>query len=115
MILRMCSVQLGRKKNLNHWQIMTSKSKDELLARFVQTDPERFISLFVHDVRVPLTSVISAAKLIDALMDEEGEIDRAQIQEVLGMIVSCTDDMRALLDVAIQYERIHQKEPTNNK
>jgi signal transduction histidine kinase len=92
---------------------MTSKSKDELLARYVQTNPERFISLLVHDVRVPLTSVVSAAKLIDALLDEDSEIDRAQIQEVLHMILQCTDDMRALLDVAVQYERIHQKEPSS--
>lgn len=87
---------------------MTAKSKDELLAHYLRTDPQRFIRLFVHDVRVPLTSVVSAAKLIDALLAEDEEIDRKQIQEVLHMILQCTDDMRGLLDVAVQYDRIHQ-------
>ena len=85
---------------------MTAKSKDDLLAHYLRTDPQRFISLLVHDVRVPLTSVISATKLIDALLDEDDEIDKAQVQEVLRMILQCTDDMRTLLDVAVQYERI---------
>lgn len=91
---------------------MTPKSKDDLLAHYLRTDPERFLSLLVHDVRVPLTSVVSAAKLIDALMTEDELIDKAQIQEVLRMILQCTDDMRTLLDVAVQYERIHQTQPT---
>jgi signal transduction histidine kinase len=90
---------------------MSAKSKDDLLAAYLKIEPERFLSLLVHDVRVPLTSVVSAARLIDALLVEDAALDRAQVQEVLRMILDCTDDMRALLDVALQYERIHHPLP----
>lgn len=92
---------------------MTVKSKGDLLNRYLQVDPERFLSLLVHDVRVPLTSIVSAAKLIEALLNEDEQIDKVQIQEILTLILQSTDEMRDLLEVVVQYERIHQKSPSH--
>jgi nitrogen-specific signal transduction histidine kinase len=85
---------------------MPGKSKDELLALYLSTPPERFIGLLVHDVRNPLSSVISAAKLMDVFLNESEPVNPDDLHELIRIIVKATDDMRLLLDIAVEYDRI---------
>jgi nitrogen-specific signal transduction histidine kinase len=85
---------------------MPSKSKDELLAVYLNTAPEKFIGLLVHDVRNPLSSVISAAKLMNVFLDESEPVNPDELRELIGIILKATDDIRLLLDVAVEYDNI---------
>ncbi|MBZ0287927.1 MAG: hypothetical protein K8I30_09960 [Anaerolineae bacterium] len=87
---------------------MTTKSKDELLSRYLETHPDRFMSLLVHDVRVPLSNIVSGAKLIQMLLDEDETIDKAQILELVTIITNSAESVRDLLEVAVQYDRAHR-------
>ena len=85
---------------------MPSKSRDELLALYLNTPPEEFIGLLVHDVRNPLSSVISAAKLMSVFLNESEPANPDDLQELIKIILKATDDMRVLLDVAVEYDNI---------
>lgn len=85
---------------------MPSKSKDELLAVYLNTPPEKFIGLLVHDVRNPLSSVISAAKLMNVFLNESEPVNPDDLHELIRIIAKATDDIRLLLDVAVEYDNI---------
>jgi nitrogen-specific signal transduction histidine kinase len=85
---------------------MPSKSKDDLLALYLNTAPEKFIGLLVHDVRNPLSSVISAAKLMNVFLNESDPANPDDLHELIKIILKATDDMRLLLDVAVEYDNI---------
>lgn len=86
---------------------MPSKSKDELLALYLNTPSEDFIGLLVHDVRNPLSSVISAAKLMSVFLNEPEPVKPDDLHELIRIILKATDDIRLLLDVAVEYDNIH--------
>ncbi len=94
---------------------MPSKSKDELLALYLNTPPEKFIGLLVHDVRNPLSSVISAAKLMSLFLSEPEPVKPDDLHELISIIAKATDDMRLLLDVAVEYDNIQHSGITHDK
>jgi len=85
---------------------MPSKSKDELMALYLNTPQEKFIGLLVHDVRNPLSSVISAAKLMSVFLNETEPTNPDDLHELIKIIIRATDDIRLLLDVALEYDNI---------
>jgi nitrogen-specific signal transduction histidine kinase len=94
---------------------MPSKSKAELLSLYLNTPPEEFIGLLVHDVRNPLSSVISAAKLMNVFLNESEPVNRDDLYGLIKIILRATDDIRLLLDVAVEYDNIQHSGITHDK
>src|SRR5581483_11020547 len=61
-----------------------------------------FLRTVSHDVRSPLTAVLSAAKLLE---DDRG-LDEAQRQQFVQMIVRNANRIRRLLDDVLDIERL---------
>lgn len=89
---------------------MTDKSKEQLLAEYLAQDPNEFIPLLVHDLRGPLTGMVSASKLLKVFLAEPVN-NPAQVLELADILIRSTDNMRAVLDVAIAYDRIQRGIP----
>lgn len=90
---------------------MSKKTRDKLLNTYLNTSPDEFIGLLVHDVRGPLSGIISAAKLMDVLLAEDGELDGEQMAEIVKIIQKAANNMRVILDTAIEYDRLQPRVP----
>lgn len=91
---------------------MPKKTKKQLVQTYCNTDSADFIGLLVHDVRGPLSGVISASKLMEVILREDGEVNREQLEELIRIIQQATGNMRTILDAAIEYDRIQQRTPS---
>lgn len=84
---------------------MSRNIRKARLAAYRKIEPDQFIGLLVHDVRGPLSGIISAARLMQTLLDEDEPPTADQFRELSDIIIQATDDMRAVLDAAIDYDR----------
>lgn len=84
---------------------MAGRTRDELLRRYVATEREAFLSLLVHDLRGPLTGIISAARLIETLLKDGQPEDVAKIAEVNQLILEASGNLRTILEAASDYDR----------
>ncbi len=91
--------------------MMSKKSKDKLLTTYLNTPPDEFIGLLVHDVRGPLSGIISAAKLMDVLLTEDSDLNHEQMEEIVKIIQKAASNMRVVLDTAIEYDRLQPRVP----
>lgn len=82
--------------------VMTGKSHQELLDLYLTSD--EFVGQVIHDVRGPLTGIISASRLISTLLHDE-ELDREQIDQVNDLIRQATEDMRVILEAAARADQ----------
>lgn len=89
---------------------MTDKSKEKLLAEYLEQDPAEFIPLLVHDLRGPLTGILSASKLLKVFLAEPVN-NPEQVLELADILIRSTDNMRTVLDVAITYDKIQRGIP----
>lgn len=85
---------------------MTDKSREDLLKLYHNTPSADFVGQVVHDVRGPLSGVISAAKLMDVFLDEEDEQTAEKLYELIHIILRCTDNIRTVLDAAVESDRL---------
>ena len=88
---------------------MSRNIRKARLATYRQTDPDEFIGLLVHDVRGPLSGIISATRLMQTLLDEDEPPTADQFRELSDIIIKATEDMRAVLDAAIDYDKSQRK------
>lgn len=91
---------------------MSDPLKDDWLADYLKTAPDQFISSLVHDVRGPLSGIISASKLMEVIladMPELSQSDHAQLAELTRIIQKAAGNMRGILDAAVEYDRIQRK------
>jgi len=88
---------------------MSRNIRKARLATYRQTDPDEFIGLLVHDVRGPLSGIISATRLMQTLLDEDEPPTADQFRELSDIIIKATEDMRAVLDPAIDYDKSQRK------
>jgi signal transduction histidine kinase len=94
---------------------MPRKSKKQLLQTYQDIPQEEFIGLLVHDVRGPLSSIISASKLMEVLLSEPDEIEYDQLQELVKIIQKATGNIRHVLEAAIEYDRLHQQADSDSQ
>ncbi|MBZ0293610.1 MAG: hypothetical protein K8L99_13665 [Anaerolineae bacterium] len=88
---------------------MSDKTKEDLLATYLKAPPDEFIGNLVHDVRGPLSGVISAAKLIEVILEDVEINDREQLIELVEIIQRAAGNMRNVLEIAVEYDRIQRK------
>lgn len=81
------------------------RTREELLKAYQALDETVFLDRIVHDLRGPLTGIISATMLIDVLLDEGAQVDTAKIAEVNGLTRAATETMRTILDAVADYDR----------
>jgi signal transduction histidine kinase len=81
------------------------RTREELLKAYQVLDETVFLDRIVHDLRGPLTGIISATMLIDVLLAEDAPVDTAKIAEVNGLTRAATDTMRTILDAISDYDR----------
>ncbi len=91
---------------------MPKKTKKQIVQTYRNTSTEDFIGLLVHDVRGPLSGVISASKLMEVILSEDSAVDRKQMEELIKIIQQATVNMRTILDAAIEYDRIQRRIPS---
>ena len=91
---------------------MPKKTKKQFVQTYRNTSAEDFIGLLVHDVRGPLSGVISASKLMEVILREDGEVNREQLEELIKIIQQATGNMRTIMDAAIEYDRIQRHIPS---
>lgn len=84
---------------------MSRNIRKARLAAYRQTTPDEFIGLLVHDVRGPLSGIISATRLMQTLLDEDEPPTADQFRELTDIIIRATNDMRGVLDAAIDYDK----------
>jgi signal transduction histidine kinase len=89
---------------------MPDRTPEELLTRFQNSNTDEFIPLLVHDLRGPLSGMISATRLINTLLADCDCADAAQLRELGQILHRTTSNMRAILDTAIEYDRIQRGE-----
>lgn len=82
---------------------MPDRTLEDLLAQYQDTPDEEFVRLLVHDLRGPLSSMISANTLL-----ENEELDHAQLRELGQILLKTTDNMRTVLDAALAHDRIQR-------
>jgi signal transduction histidine kinase len=83
---------------------MAGRTREELLQAYRALDETILLNQMVHDLRGPLTGIISATRLIDALLAED-TADIAKIAEVNGLVRDASDSLRAILDAVADYDR----------
>lgn len=88
---------------------MSDKDKDDLLAAYLKAAPDEFIGNLVHDVRGPLSGVISAAKLMEVILEDIEGDDRDQLIELIEIIQRAAGNIRHVLEIAVEYDRIQRK------
>jgi signal transduction histidine kinase len=93
---------------------MADKSSDDLLEEYLKTLPEKFIGKLVHDARGPLSGIISASKLMDMFLGQAEPLDADKVHELNKIILKCTENLRSILDAAVEYDRIQQSRPPGN-
>lgn len=64
-------------------------------------------SMIVHDLRSPLTAIISSLTLLDDLLHEEA-LDRETLQEVVGIASVGSDSMLRLIESLLDIARLEQ-------
>lgn len=88
--------------------------KQKLLARFENTPDDEFIGLLVHDLRGPLGDIISAVRLLNTLIEECDSVDQKHVRELGSILLKTTDNIRVILDAAIEYDRKQRGEATED-
>lgn len=86
---------------------MPSRAPDDLLKRYLDSDA--LIQLIIHDVRGPLTGIISASKLLNALLEDHEGISDAQINEIARLIGQAADEMRVMLEAAATADKTRRR------
>lgn len=84
---------------------MAGRTKEKLLQTYQALDETVFLDHVVHDLRGPLTGIISATRLIDVLLTEDAQVDLAKIAEVNGLIHDASQTLRTILDTVAEYDR----------
>ncbi|PJF41392.1 MAG: hypothetical protein CUN54_01640 [Phototrophicales bacterium] len=94
---------------------MAGKTKEELLEHYLNTDDAEFIGLLVHDVRGPLSDIISATKLINSSLDDGDIVKVDDVHTLVKIILASSDKMRMILDTAIEYDRLKRSQKTDTE
>ncbi|MAS36191.1 MAG: hypothetical protein CL610_19455 [Anaerolineaceae bacterium] len=94
--------------------LMHDQTPEERLERYQNTPDDEFVRLLVHDLRGPLSGVISAAKLINVLVGSDHP-NAAQLRELGQILLRTGDNLRGILDTAIEHDRIQRGEPADNE
>ncbi|HLV33627.1 MAG TPA: hypothetical protein VKY59_00875 [Spirillospora sp.] len=89
---------------------MPERTPEELLQRFQNTTDEQFVRLLVHDLRGPLGDIISAVKLLNSLLDDYDHADEKHIRELSQILLKTADNMRLILDAALEHDRSQRGE-----
>ena len=84
---------------------MARRTKEKLLQTYQALDETVFLDHVVHDLRGPLTGIISATRLIDVLLTEDVQVDLVKIAEVNGLIYDASQTLRTILDTVAEYDR----------
>jgi len=92
---------------------MPDRTLKDLLKQYQETPEDEFLLLLVHDLRGPLSSMISASKLLITLLDDD-TLDETQLRHLGRIMLKSTDNMRVVLDAAIAYDRQKRGEPVED-
>lgn len=91
---------------------MAVRTKEELLQTYQAAGEDALLDRIVHDMRGPLTGIISASRLIDTLLAEVSDAqDLAKIAEVNGLVRDASDALRTILDAVSDYDRERRQKP----
>ena len=88
---------------------MPDRTLEDLLKQYNDMPDDEFLRLLVHDLRGPLSSMISASKLLTTLLDDE-TLDEAQLRQLGNILLKTTDNMRVVLEAAIAYDQVQRGE-----
>lgn len=92
---------------------MPDRTLEDLLKQYQETPDDDFLRLLVHDLRGPLSSMISASRLLITMLDDE-TLDKAELRHLAQIMLQTTENMRVVLDAAIDYDRIQRGEPAED-
>ncbi|MGQ9887828.1 MAG: hypothetical protein ACUVSX_04990 [Aggregatilineales bacterium] len=91
---------------------MGGRTRQELLEAYQALSEDALLDRIVHDMRGPLTGIISASRLIDTLLAEAADArDLEKIAEVNSLVRDASDTMRAILDAVSDYDRQRRQKP----
>lgn len=93
-----------RGKTLIGWMLVWRDITEE---RQLDDLRQELSSMLVHDLRSPLTAIISGLTLLDDLLHEE-TIDRETLQEVVGIASVSSDSMLRLVESLLDIARLEQ-------
>ena len=88
---------------------MSDRALEDLLKQYRDTPDDEFLRLLVHDLRGPLSSMISASKLLITLLDDD-TLDEAKLRQLGNILLKTTDNMRVVLEAAIAYDQLQRGE-----
>lgn len=93
---------------------MAGRTKEELLRAYQAADEDTLLELIVHDISGPLTGIISASRLIDALLAEASSArDLEKIAEVNSLMREASEAMRTILSAITDYSRTRRQQPNS--
>ncbi len=84
---------------------MAGRTRENLLQTYKALDDAALLSSIVHDLRGPLTGIISAARLIDTLLSEDERVNLDQIAEINSLVHDAAQTLRTVLDAVADYDR----------
>ncbi len=84
---------------------MAGRTRENLLQTYKALDDTALLSSIVHDLRGPLTGIISAARLIDTLLSEDERVNLDQIAEINSLVHDAAQTLRTVLDAVADYDR----------
>lgn len=91
---------------------MAGRTKEELLQTYHETGEDALLDRIVHDMRGPLTGIISASRLIDTLLAEASDAHGLEkIAEVNNLVRDASEAMRTILDAVSDYDRERRQKP----
>ncbi len=91
---------------------MGGRTRQELLQAYQAAGEDALLDRIVHDMRGPLTGIISASRLIDTLLAEADDArDLEKIAEVNSLVRDASDMMRTILDAVSDYDRQRRQKP----
>jgi len=91
---------------------MGGRTRQELLQAYQAAGEDALLDRIVHDMRGPLTGIISASRLIDTLLAEAADArDLEKIAEVNSLVRDASDMMRTILDAVSDYDRQRRQKP----
>lgn len=90
---------------------MPDRTPKEQLERFQNAPDDQFVRLLVHDLRSPLSGMLSAVSLLNSMLAKNDPTDAERLREVGQLLRRTTENMRQILDTALLHDQNRGAEP----
>ncbi len=90
---------------------MPDRTPKEQLERFQNAPDDQFVRLLVHDLRSPLSGMLSAVSLLNSMLAKNDPTDAERLREVGQLLRRTTENMRQILDTALLHDQNRRAEP----